>query len=142
MERGKTAVVDASVVVKWFNAEEHSDLADQLKSKHIKGDITLVAPVLMLFEVANALRYSPDFSVNDVKDAARDLLDLQITLHYPEKEWMEGAVETAYNHGITIYDACYIALAKSLKTCLYTSDEKLLERVNDPTLKHISELRK
>lgn len=142
MERGKAVVVDASVAVKWFNAEEYSDLADLLKNKHVKGDLTLTAPVLIIFEVANALRYSPDFSVNDVKDTVKDLLDLQVALYFPEKEWMEGAVETAYNYGITIYDACYIVLAKNLKTFLYTADEKLLERVNDPTLKHISELRR
>ena len=70
----------------------------------------------------------------------KDLLDLQVALYFTEKELMEGAVETAYTYGITIYDACYIVLAKNLKTSLYTADKKLLERVNDPTLKHISEL--
>jgi len=139
MERGKTVVVDASVAVKWFNREEYSDLADQLKNKHVKGELTLSAPVLIIFEVANALRYSPDLGVNDVKEVMNDLLDLQIALYSPDKGWIEGVVETAYAYGITIYDACYIALSKNLKAITYTADEKLLERVNDPALKHISE---
>ena len=94
----------------------------------------------MIYEVINALRYNPDLSVNDVKDSMKSLLDLQVALYLPEKGWMEGVVETAYTYGITIYDACYIALAKNLKTSLYTADKKLLERVNDPAIRHISEL--
>jgi len=31
MERSKAVVIDASAAVKWFNAEEYSDLADLLK---------------------------------------------------------------------------------------------------------------
>ena len=139
MERGKTIVIDASVAIKWFNVEEHSDIADELKSKHIKGETHLVAPFLLLFEIANALRYNPDFGSEDVKDAVKDLIDLQVALSFPQVEWMEEAVEIAYLHGTTIYDACYIALAKYLRTFTYTADVKLLEKVKEPNLKHISE---
>ena len=140
MERGKKVVVDASVAVKWFNLEEYSDLADKLKDMHVKGKVILTAPVLILFEVANALRYNPDFGVEDIKNSVNDLLDLQITLFPPGYELMEVATELAYTHGVTIYDACYIALAKLLKTTVYTADEKLTRRVNEPYLRHISEI--
>lgn len=141
MERGKTLVIDASIAVKWFNLEEYSEVADKLKVKHINGEVTLVAPVLIVFEVTNALRYSPDFGVEDLKNAVNDLLDLQIVLCIPEKEWMEQALENAYRLGITVYDACYIALAKHLKSSVYTADKRLKDKVEDVSLKHISEFR-
>ena len=68
MER-EVLVIDASIAVKWFNKEEYSDIADKLKNRHVRGEVVLVAPVLLLFEVANALRYNPDFESEDVEDA-------------------------------------------------------------------------
>ena len=73
MER-EVLVIDASIAVKWFNKEEYSDVADKLKNRHVRGEVVLVAPVLLLFEVANAWRYNPDFE-SDVEDAIRDLMD-------------------------------------------------------------------
>ena len=140
MERGKAVVVDASIAVKWFNIEDLSDKADELKSQHLRGEVTLNAPVLMVFEVANALRHNPDFGVQDVKDAIVDLLDLQISLRFPEREWMEDAVQTAFNYAISVYDACYLSLSRFLNVPAFTADDKLIERTRDPTLKHISQL--
>jgi len=140
VEREKAVVIDASVAVKWFNIEEYSDLADKLKEKHIKGEIILAAPVLIVFEVANALRYSPDLGMDDVKNAIDDFLDLQVVLYFPEREWMSNAIEHAYKKGITLYDACYTALAKYLKSFAYTADQRLARKAKDLNLKHISEI--
>jgi len=140
MERDKAIVIDASIAVKWFNLEEYSDEADRLRSRHLKGEVTLNAPVLMVFEVANALRHSPDFGVQDVKDAIADLLDLQISLRFPEKEWMEDAVETAFNYAISVYDACYLSLSRFLNVPAFTADEKLIEKTRHPTLRHVSQI--
>ena len=41
-------VVDASVVVKWFADEEGSDRALKLRDGHIGGELSLVAPELIL----------------------------------------------------------------------------------------------
>lgn len=115
MARG-TLVTDASVAVKWFNKEEYSDDADKLKNMHVRCEVVLVAPVLLLFEVANALRYNPDFESEDVGDAIRDLMDLQIKFFIPEEGWMNDAVEIAYTYTTTIYDASYVALSLYLGT--------------------------
>lgn len=103
--------------------------------------ITLTAPVLIVFEVANALRYNTDFGMDDVKSAVNDLIDLQIVLCFPEKEWMDHATEKAYAKGITFYDASYIALAKYLKSFTYTGDNRLIKKTKDINLKHISEIK-
>lgn len=136
MARG-TLVTDASVAVKWFNKEEYSDDADKLKNMHVRCEVVLVAPVLLLFEVANALRYNPDFESEDVGDAIRDLMDLQIKFFIPEEGWMNDAVKIAYTYTTTIYDASYVALSLYLGTIVYTADENFLRKVSNLNVKHV-----
>lgn len=133
-------IIDASVVVKWYNQEEYSTQADLLKDGHVSGRLTLVAPYLLVFEVSNALRYNPYFGERDVIDAVGSLLDLQIDLRPPQKEWLEKATELAFATGITIYDSSYIGLAKVLNAPVITADERLIKKVEQPGLIHISEV--
>lgn len=133
------AVVDASVAVKWFNMEEYSESAERLKDKHVKAQVTLVSPTLMVFEVLNALRYNPELGASDVKEAFDDLLGIQIKL-YPVEEWMSQAVMLAYDYGLTVYDASYVALANHLNCLLYTADSKLLQKIKLGSVKHIDQM--
>ena len=139
MERETLAVIDASVVVKWFNIEEYSDNAEHIKERHLKGELTLISPVLMVFEVLNALRYNPEFGAEDVTEALMDLLGIQIKL-YPVEEWMSDSVSLAYDFGLTIYDGSYLALAKHLGCVLYTADSKLSDKDKVANVKHIATL--
>ena len=52
-------VIDASVSVKWFIPEKDTEKAMKLRAKHTEGTINLVAPDLILYEVANTLRFHP-----------------------------------------------------------------------------------
>ncbi len=119
------AVVDASVAVKWFNQEEFSEEALALRDDHVAHRVVLAAPSLLVWEVANALRYSQEFGADDVRDALGDLVDLQIVLHEPDPNWMAGAVDDAFRLGLTLYDASYIALARHLRAILYTADARM-----------------
>ncbi len=136
MERETLAVIDSSVVVKWFNMEEYSDNAEDIKEMHLKGELTLISPVLMPFEVLNALRYNPEFGIKDVTEAFMDLLGIQIKL-YPVEDWMSGSISLAYDLGLTIYDASYLALAKHIGCVLYTADSRL-SRVSGVSVMHIA----
>jgi predicted nucleic acid-binding protein len=139
VERTSLAVVDANVVVKWFNVEEYSEKAEELKNKHLRAELTLVSSPLMIFEVLNALRYNPEIGASDVKDSFDDLLGIQIKL-YPVEEWLSDAVTVAYEYGITIYDASYIALANHLNCLLYIADSKLFEKVKSTNIKSVAEV--
>jgi predicted nucleic acid-binding protein len=48
-------VVDASVVIKWLVFEPYSTEARQILSDYQAGDLTLLAPDLLLAEVANII---------------------------------------------------------------------------------------
>ena len=141
MARSETLVIDASVAVKWFNNEEYSDNADRLREAHIKGRIRLAAPELLLYEVVNALRYSPELGELEVQLAAKSLVDIQILFPPPSIDWLKTSVSICYKYGVTFYDAAYLGLAKQLNTKLFTADQKFIEKVGDPDVIHIKTYR-
>jgi len=72
--------IDSSVAVKWFSEEEKTTEALALRNAHVEGQLTLLTTPLLRCEVANALRYKPDYdterftdAMNHVKDRTRRL---------------------------------------------------------------------
>ena len=118
-------VVDASVVVKWFNPEELSTKALKLRSKYTNAQVRLFAPNLLAYEVINALRWNKEFNEKDVLSASQSLKDIGIV--YKDFS-LESAIKIAYRYGLTVYDATYLALAKELHGLLVTADKKLIEK--------------
>jgi predicted nucleic acid-binding protein len=95
MEGLEKAVVDASVVVKWFNQEEFTEEALLLRQRICRGTVTPFAPELMIFEVANSLRYNPDFGAVDVQEAVRSLRDMQFpTAPMDEDMWRQSTLHS------------------------------------------------
>lgn len=131
VERAQVLVVDASVAIKWYVEEDYREQALNLRSDYYDGKVTLASHPLILYEVANALRYHPALSSRDVIDSVNSLLDMQLNLFTPTKEVMDAAVDLAFDEGITVYDAAYIALAEFLGSKIVTGDEKLFERLSD-----------
>ncbi|MCD6444715.1 type II toxin-antitoxin system VapC family toxin [Candidatus Bathyarchaeota archaeon] len=134
-------VVDASIVVKWFVEEEGSDKALRLRDKYIDGEISIIAPELIIFEVLNALYYKRLFSESEMKEISEALEAYSFTLYSLKGEYAEKTVETAVENGITIYDASYVALAMIRDTYLYTADEKLIEKLKGEYLKHVKSIK-
>lgn len=136
----KKVVLDASVVVKWFSFEEYSDKALRLMEMYEEGDVNLLAPSLLPYEVVNALRYNPGFGIEDVKEAFSALEGLQIRLYPLQKDLIDRAIELAFIYGLTVYDSSYIAVAEISGSTLYTSDEEVVRKVSKEFVKHINEL--
>lgn len=128
MER-TTIVPDASVIVKWFTQEEKREQVLELRERHINGEIEIVVPDLILYEISNALRYNPNFNEEDVNKAVQPLYDIEINIITPEI--LEKAVEIAYSKNISLYDATYIALAKIIDFDFITADKKLYEKIKN-----------
>ena len=120
-------VVDASVVVKWFIEEKHSDKALELRDRYINLEIELLAPELLPYEVLNALRYSKLFTSQEMKNIAQAINLYGFKLYPLIGELAELTIEVAYANNLTIYDASYLALAIKNKTMVYTADKKLAE---------------
>ncbi|MEM1976941.1 MAG: type II toxin-antitoxin system VapC family toxin [Nitrososphaerota archaeon] len=140
MEEEKILVLDASVAVKWFNVEPLREKALIIRNKYVNGEIELIAPDLLYYEVANALRYNPRFGIEEVKSALKVLEDLSIITYDFDGELREKAVELAYRFGITIYDAAYVALAVIRDAFLYTANKEVVVKAQLTNVKYLSEI--
>jgi len=118
------AVIDASIAVKWFNEEEGTKTALKIRDEHIAGATTLSAPDILLYELANALRFKPGFDAEKVTKAISDILDLQIDLITPSVELLLQSTDAAFQYEATIYDSCYLALGELMGIEVYTADQK------------------
>jgi len=140
MEEEKILVLDASVAVKWFNVEPLREKALIIRDRYVNGEIELIAPDLLYYEVANALRYNPRFGIEEVKSALKALEDLSIITYDFDGELREKAVELAYRFGITIYDAAYVALAVIRDASLYTANKEVVVKAQLTNVKYLSEI--
>lgn len=121
-------VVDSSVVTKWFLLEANSDQAIGLRDKFATGRIRLVVPTLLFYEVTNALRFSGVFNETDLTLAAKSLSKYRFGIWRPRGKLLELSVQLSVREDITVYDACYVALAQRLSTRLVTEDKELLNK--------------
>lgn len=121
-------VVDASVAIKLFVAEDLSDNAARLFGVLTTGSAAeLLVPDLFYIECANILwkhvrRFG--FPVSDARAAIQELGALALA-SVPTSELTVRALEIAVAAGITAYDASYVALAERANTSLVTADERL-----------------
>jgi len=128
MER---AVVDASVIVKWFVPEKDSEKARRLLEKYSAGKLEIITPTLAIYETLNSLRFHPHYklSSNELLDALKTLVELQITIEPSTKAWSKS-IQLSLKHEITIYDAIYAATAHDVDAYLITADKKLTEKLS------------
>jgi predicted nucleic acid-binding protein len=117
--------------VKWYATEELSEIALQLQQGYLMGEVDLFVPELLYFEVLNALRYKPDYGIEQLTQISQDLEDYQFNIVHFNTELMTRTVELALQYGITVYDSSYLALAKQISADLITADQKFLNKIGD-----------
>lgn len=115
-----------------------SEKARELRDEYINGNVEILAPELMPYEVLNALKYTGLFNLNELVMVAKSLSLYGFRLYsLVVGELAEITAKLAVKNNITIYDASYVALAEKLKAKFYTSDEKLIEKVKSDCVAHI-----
>ncbi len=122
----KEVVIDASVVSKWFLPERDTPAALALRDAHVDGSIRILAPDLLPFEVLNVIRHKSGVKPGQAVGITRDLFDFQLVLVRPTVELLSSAVVHAFERNLTLYDACYLALAETHNCRLVTADRRLL----------------
>ena len=136
---GETLVgADASVVVKWFVEEEHTDAALRLRDDYVDRTVDIASPSLLPYEVLNALRYNPGLGERQLKEIVEALDKYSLWLAPLEGELAETSVENSMRHGISVYDSAYISLGQIREIPVYTADRRLMNRVGDERIRHIS----
>ena len=120
-------VVDASVVVKWFVPEIHTDAARRL--------LTLpheyFAPDLLFAEAANTIWKKirrGELTAEQGQQIVDDIGGIAVET-VPCRVLAVDAHELANATSQTVYDSLYLALAIRLKTRMLTADERLAAAV-------------
>lgn len=116
-------VIDASVAIKWFLPEVHSDAALRL----LAGQHTLHAPDLLFSEFGNVLwkRFRRNELTKNEAGAAIDaLLSLPLQVQ-ASHSLLPLALEIACGENRTVYDSLYLAAALMLQYPCVTADGKL-----------------
>ncbi len=119
-------VIDASVALSWLFEDELDDFATQSAERVMRE--TALVPAIFPAEVANALLFAARkarVAESDVRGALDRIAELPIRVASTGLTLAEE-MELAQRHGLTIYDAMYLALAKRHRTALYTRDNALL----------------
>ncbi len=121
--------IDASLVVRILDGDSVAVAAwEQL----IQSGGELIAPSLLLYEVANALHQQQRISkitAETAQDGLRRVLRLPIELH-GDAQLHSRALEIAHERRLTAtYDAHYVALAERFRVRLWTCDRRLAKEM-------------
>ncbi len=122
MARRLQIVIDSSVAVKWFSQEDATPEALALRDSHVKGQLTLITTPLLPCELANALRYKPDYDNRKLAEAMNHYYRLHLLEAPVDANLLSRSSEVAFNGKVTIYDAIPVALAVLRKTKCLTAD--------------------
>ena len=116
-------VVDASVVVKWFLPEDHTEAARGL----LGSGFDLASPDLVRAEVGNVMwkRWRRgEVSAEVANEALRDLERLPLRIETSEP-LMSTVWVVSERFDTSFYDGLYVALAVQMDCTLVTADRKL-----------------
>lgn len=120
--------VDASVAIKWFVPEIHSEAALRILQKKRE----LLVPDLVWGEVGNILwkkRWREEITDQDARFVLQQLDRLNLDV-YSSQKLAETAWDLAGRLKRTFYDSLYLALAQSQACPLVTADRRLFNAVS------------
>lgn len=120
-------VSDANIAFQWFHDEDESDVvpARKLLDLHRSHQVALYVLDLTYLEVGNAmLRGHPKATPGQVTLVLTALRRLCETLSLQDED-LALAAELAAQHGLTLYDASYAAVAHRKGATLVTLDRQL-----------------
>ena len=128
IEPALSLVVDASVAVKWcVEAEPRTEEAMSLLGAHMSGRATLALLDFTVYEVGNALA-NKGFGGEDLGGLLGSLLSYDfVWLTGTDQAHVAQAADMATRHGLSFYDASYLAAALLHDLPLVTDDAALFQ---------------
>ncbi|MBS1861695.1 MAG: type II toxin-antitoxin system VapC family toxin [Actinobacteria bacterium] len=118
------AVLDASVVLKWFRTEgeRHREEALALRRSFEAGELTVFAPPLLWLEIVNVAARRWGWSARQLDGLAAQLPALSFVMLEP----VLAGVSRWAAAGLSAYDATYVAAAEEAGVPLITDDAGIL----------------
>jgi predicted nucleic acid-binding protein len=118
-------VLDASVAIARLRLQEASPLVFASLEGWVRDELRLLVPSVFWLEVLNALAKKHRYDGEDLVEAVYELQRIGIaTIPFDEPQmWMTIHMQDL--HGLTSYDASYLALAETTDARLATLDREL-----------------
>jgi len=118
-------VVDASFVLAFLLRDGNCQQTDVTFKKYRDDKISLVAPELLFYEVANGLKSAClTKRINQKQCVELLLLSLSLDIKKENINWND-VLETALTKKTSCYDASYVVLSRRLNAKLLTFDRKM-----------------
>ena len=126
----QTYIIDTSVALKWYYQEEEKEVeqAFRLREDYRQRTIDLYAPALLVYELANVLRYKQDLEESYIKDAIESIYEMRI-LKPATQESVKGAIRIALQYNASVCDAIYLAFAEEHHSWFITADRQFYLKV-------------
>jgi predicted nucleic acid-binding protein len=121
-------VIDASVALRWYLAEERSERAEWVRLRIIEEPALFAVPELFGYEVFSVLSRAHTHPWRTFREGILALLRSGI-LRYPLTEAVAERGVRFVTLGLTGYDAMYAALAEELGACWLTFDARAHDRI-------------
>ena len=122
-----TMVVDCSVAAKWVLPEPDRGSAMRLFKSWESGEVTLIAPDLLLAEFASLLAKRSRRKQLSVGQAAQafQLMRRSAPRLYDMRPRLALALEVSLQNHLSLWDGVYVALALEHECPLVTADRRL-----------------
>jgi predicted nucleic acid-binding protein len=119
-------VVDASVAVKWVLPEAHGDDAEELAEQRNSGEVRLIAPRLIVVEVASAIskRCRRSQLTMSAGEEAFRLFEIGCPFLVDEAPHVRAALGLSVKHQMSFWDSIYLVLAMDSESDLVTADAR------------------
>jgi predicted nucleic acid-binding protein len=128
MGQTSDVVVDTSVILKWFHAENESEVAESraVFEAHRLSLLTAFTLDLAVYELGNILVRKKGWPASRTSDQLDDLLLLCGPTLVPAPAWRHDAADLASAYALSFYDASFAAAARALRVPLLSTDQKLI----------------
>lgn len=128
----KRAVVDASVILKWYLLDEaHGAQALALLQQCTAGKLEILAPSLLMYELLNGLVIAARrarLDQNTISLSFKGFMSLGVRF-YEVSFFAEKVLQYCRLYGRSVYDSSYLSLAEQEGVDLITADERLFKSV-------------
>jgi predicted nucleic acid-binding protein len=124
-------IVDASVILQAFFPDEVQVQAQALIREHVSGHVRLVAPMLLLYEVTNAVVQAVRRGRVNAEEGEAILAAFEgLGIEMEAVAWRR-VLALAQRFDRSAYGAAYLALAEARGEPLATGDRRLYQAVRD-----------
>lgn len=123
-------VLDTSVVVKWFFAEEGSDRAEILLKELEDETARAIVPLSLYYEFCNVLWVKRHKGLTEATASAiwRELIQLPLEV-VEGIDLLPQSLTFSFQHEISPYDAVFVILAQNQECDFITADDALWRKL-------------